>query len=79
MDSYRDELLSALKCPLAKAVMKNPMIVLEDYFCGDVLLQRGVSYDHDSLKMFPSARFVRNVDLAKLIKDYEEHFKDKLE
>ena len=79
MDSYRDELLSALRCPLTKVVMKNPVIILEDFFSSDVLLQRGVSYDRDSLKMYPSARFVRNDNLAKMIKDYEEHFKDKLE
>jgi len=79
MEKHTDDLRSALKCPLAKAVMKNPMIVLEDYYSGDVLLHKGVSYDHDSLKMYPSARFVQNVDLAKLIKEFEEHFKHKLE
>ena len=79
MDRLHDEMLSVIRCPLGGNVMRNPVIVLEDFYSDGVWLQKGLSYDRDSLKVYPSACFKSNVNLAGLIEDYQKNFKSKLE
>ena len=80
MDKVQNELREALRCPLTKRMMSDPVIMLHDYWVnGGGLLMRGVSYEKDAVKHYVGAQFVRNEALYHCIKDYKEHFKRKLE